>query len=86
MPDKTTPATTTATAAQTDPPPAAKSPRAPASEKAESPLTQALGLRSALRATLAQTDRLILSLKRQKLQSRLVASTLRSLKQLQEVA
>ena len=91
MPDKNTPSTTTATAANTDPPHAVKTPRSPSSDKlphdkSESPLAQALGLRSALRATLAQTDRLILSLKRQKQQSRLVASTLRSLKQLQDVA
>lgn len=51
-----------------------------------SPLTQALALRTALRASLTQTNALIQALKRQKKQAKLMATTLASLKELQKVA
>jgi hypothetical protein len=53
---------------------------------ANRPIMQAMALRAVLRETLVQTNELIRALKRDKRQSRLVASTLASLKQLQKVA
>ena len=47
-------------------------------------IEQAIALRDALRESVNKTNELIRSLKRQKQQSRLVASTLASLKQLQQ--
>ncbi|HEY5314386.1 MAG TPA: hypothetical protein VIK18_17770 [Pirellulales bacterium] len=57
-----------------------------ASAIAGSPIDQAIALRTALRAAAGQTNELIRSLKRQKRQTKLVASTLESLKALQKVA
>jgi len=54
--------------------------------EANRPIVQAMALRAVLRETLIQTNELIRALKRDKRQSRLVASTLASLKQLQKVA
>lgn len=51
-----------------------------------SPIMQAMALRTSLRTTLARTGELIHALKRQQRQSKLVASTLASLKELQKVA
>lgn len=51
-----------------------------------SPIEQTLALRDALRVTARQANELLRSLKRQKRQSRIVESTLASLKQLQKVA
>jgi hypothetical protein len=51
-----------------------------------SSIEQAIFVRTALRATVIHTNNLVRSLKREKRQSRLVASTLASLKQLQKVA
>jgi hypothetical protein len=53
---------------------------------AHSCIEQAIFVRTALRETLVHTNELIRSLKRDKRRSRLVASTLASLKQLQKVA
>ncbi len=50
------------------------------------PLEAAALLRDTLRTALQQTNDLIASLKRQKQQSKLMQSTLASLKQLQQVA
>jgi hypothetical protein len=47
------------------------------------PIEQAVALKVSLRETLSATNELIRTLKRQKKQSRLVASTLQSLKELQ---
>ena len=57
-----------------------------ASESGTSPIAQAMALRVSLRATLTQTGELIRALKRQKQQTKLVATTLASLKELQKVA
>ena len=63
------------------------SPSATKSEpSAASPIEQAEALRSALRQALAQTNQLIVSLRRQRKQNRLMKSTLESLKDLQRVA
>ena len=51
-----------------------------------SPIEQAEALRATLRAALAQTNQLIVSLRRQRKQNRLMKSTLESLKDLQRVA
>jgi hypothetical protein len=51
-----------------------------------SPMEAAIAVRDSLRGTLLQTVNLIAALKRQEKQSRLVKSTLDSLKQLQSVA
>ena len=51
-----------------------------------SPIEQVVALRDKLRETVNQANELIRSLQRQKKQSRLVASTLASLKELQKVA
>ena len=48
------------------------------------PIEQAVALRNALRESLTKTNELIRSLKRQRRQSKLVATTLASLKQLQQ--
>src|SRR5690606_11031401 len=55
-------------------------------EKRATPIEQAIAVRTAVREALTQTNELIRVLKRQKRQSRLVESTLQSLKQLQTVA
>jgi len=55
-------------------------------ETHESPIEQVAALRLSLRDALTKTNELLRSLKRQRRQSRLVASTLASLKQLQKVA
>jgi hypothetical protein len=60
--------------------------KAAPAESTNSPVGQAIALREALRQALTQTNELIRALKREKRQSRLVASTLASLKQLQKVA
>jgi hypothetical protein len=51
----------------------------------DSLLEQAYALRSVLRDTLTKTNELVLSIKRHKRQSRLVKSTLASLRQLQSI-
>jgi hypothetical protein len=51
-----------------------------------SPIEQAKRLRASLRETLAETNRLIVSLRRHQKQSKVVASTLASLKQLQAIS
>jgi hypothetical protein len=53
---------------------------------ASDPLEAALALRTVLRGSLSATDELISSLKRQKRQTRLVESTLASLRQLQSAS
>jgi hypothetical protein len=58
----------------------------PKREDHASPIEQVVALRNKLRETVSQANELIRSLKRQKKQSRLVASTLASLKELQKVA
>ncbi|HEY1601334.1 MAG TPA: hypothetical protein VGG64_17160 [Pirellulales bacterium] len=58
----------------------------PANPSAGSPIDQAVALRTALRNAATQANDLIRSLKRQKRQTKLVASTLASLKELQKVA
>ena len=57
--------------------------RKPGTKTPGTPIEQAIALKGALRETLLQTNELIRTLKRQKKQSRLVATTLQSLKQLQ---
>jgi hypothetical protein len=57
--------------------------RDPQSASGLSPIEQAKALRASLRETLGKTNELIRTLKRQEKQSRVVASTLASLKQLQ---
>ncbi len=57
--------------------------RKPGSKAPGTPIEQAVALKGALRETLLQTNELIRTLKRQKKQSQLVATTLASLKQLQ---
>ena len=59
---------------------------APAKNGSGSPIEQTAALRDALRATARQANELLRSLKRQKRQSRIVETTLASLKQLQRVA
>ena len=49
-----------------------------------SPIEQAVALKASLRQTLSQTSELIRALKRQKKQSRMISSTLKSLKELQQ--
>ena len=58
----------------------------PKSDGNASPIEQVITLRTKLREAVNQTNELIRSLRRQKKQSRLVASTLASLKELQKVA
>lgn len=60
--------------------------RQSANQPTGSSIEQAIALRSALRAAAGQANDLIRSLKRQKRQTKLVASTLASLKELQKVA
>ncbi|HCS52214.1 MAG TPA: hypothetical protein DIW81_11585 [Planctomycetaceae bacterium] len=55
-------------------------------ESSLTPLQAAEALRDSLKVTLTHTRELIAALKKRKKQSRLVESTLASLKQLQEVA
>ena len=62
---------------------ATKVKRATAHGKA-TPIEQAIAFRDSLRTTVVQANELIRSLKRQKRESRLVQSTLASLKQLQK--
>ena len=57
--------------------------RKPGTKTPGTPIEQAVALKGTLRETLLQTNELIRTLKRQKKQSRLVATTLASLKQLQ---
>jgi hypothetical protein len=52
-------------------------------QTAAAPIEQAVALKASLLQSLSQTSELIRTLKRQKKQSRLVASTLKSLKELQ---
>jgi hypothetical protein len=58
----------------------------PKSDNQVSPVEQVIALRSKLRETVNQANELIRSLKRQKKQSRLLTTTLASLKELQKVA
>ena len=58
----------------------------PKKEDQASPIEQVVVLRNKFRETVNLSNELIRSLKRQKKQSRLVASTLASLKELQKVA
>ncbi len=56
------------------------------SAKTSLPLDQAIALRDSLRNAASAAHQLVRSLKQQKRESRIVASTLASLKQLQKVA
>ena len=64
--------------------PATKAKCSVASKK-PSPIEQAIAFRDALRAAVVQANELIRSLKQQKRESRLVQTTLASLRQLQKV-
>jgi hypothetical protein len=58
--------------------------RKPSRQGTSSPIEQAVALKQSLRETLIQTSELIRTLKRQKKQSRMITSTLKSLKELQK--